>query len=109
MRINNSYDELLDIVKSLLIAVPVDEEWYLKKYPDVAEAVAGGRYRSAKHHFVEEGYFEGRRPGNMAVDQNWYLTSYPDVADGIAKGNFKSVIDHFMVHGYDEGRLPAPY
>jgi hypothetical protein len=109
MKVNNSYDEILGILKALLLGVPVDEKWYLNKYPDVAEAVTSGKYMSAKHHFVEEGYFEGRRPGTVAVDQNWYLSQNPDVADGIAKGEIRSVVDHFMEHGYEEGRLPAAY
>jgi hypothetical protein len=108
-RVNNTYEELIDIIKLLLHGVQVDESWYLGNYKDVAEAVAAGRYKSAKHHFVEEGYFEGRRPAMVDVDQNWYLAQYPDVAEGIAKGLFKSVTDHFMSHGYEEGRLPAPY
>src|SRR5690348_7143677 len=90
MRVNNSYQEILSIIKMLLLGIPIDEKWYLNKYPDVAEAVSAGTFKSGKHHFVEEGYFEGRQPGMVEVDQNWYLKKYPDIAEGIAKGEIKS-------------------
>jgi len=56
------YRDLLDIVKLLLRGITVDEPWYLAQYPDVSEAIQAGMFKSAKHHFVENGYFEGRRP-----------------------------------------------
>jgi hypothetical protein len=107
--VNISYDEILEIIRSFLLAIPVDEVWYLNKYSDVAKAIAEGRYKSAKHHFIDEGYFEGRLPGNIVVDQNWYLAKYPDVAEGLAKGTIKSINEHYRDHGYGEGRLPADY
>ena len=40
----------------------VDEAWYRQTYPDVDEAIRQGREVSAKSHFVEQGYHEGRKP-----------------------------------------------
>jgi hypothetical protein len=40
----------------------VDEEWYRKCYPDVDEAIRLGREVSAKSHFLDQGYHEGRKP-----------------------------------------------
>jgi hypothetical protein len=103
------YRDLLDIVKLLLRGVTVDDPWYLATYPDVAEAIEAGMFKSAKHHFVENGYFEGRRPAQFEVDEEWYLTTYPDVTDGIEAGKIVSATEHFFSNGYAEGRLPSEY
>jgi len=103
------YRDLLDIVKLLLRGVTVDDRWYLATYPDVAEAIEAGMFKSAKHHFVENGYFEGRRPAQFEVDEEWYLTTYPDVTDGIEAGKIVSATEHFFSNGYAEGRLPSEY
>lgn len=39
-----------------------DEEWYLRRYPDVALAVAAGRGASGLAHFRLHGHKEGRLP-----------------------------------------------
>jgi len=106
-KINSSYDEFVETVKLLLRGTTFDEKWYLSKYPDVAEGVAAGVFKSGRHHFIQVGYFEGRRPSEFEVDEKWYLDTYPDVADGIKKGVIKSARQHFNDHGYDEGRFPA--
>lgn len=38
-----------------------DEEFYLRIYPDVANAVAKGRFPSGRHHFCAHGRSEGRK------------------------------------------------
>jgi hypothetical protein len=106
-KINNSYDEFVEIVKLLLRGVAFDEKWYLSTYTDVAEAVKAGAYKSGRQHFIEVGYFEGRRPCDFEVDEKWYLENNPDVVDGINKGDIKSARRHFNEHGYEEGRFPA--
>ena len=106
-KINNSYDDFLEVVKLLLRGAAFDEKWYLTAYPDVAEAVKSGAFNSGRHHFIEVGYFEGRRPGVFEVDEKWYLRTYPDVADSVGKGDIKSARQHFNEYGYEEGRLPA--
>jgi hypothetical protein len=53
---------LLDILKSFLQVVAVDEARYCQAYPDVAAAIAAGNIASARTHFIECGYFEGRSP-----------------------------------------------
>ena len=109
MKINNSYDEFVDVVKLLLRGVEFDEKWYLSQYPDVAAAVAAGAFRSGRHHFIDVGYFEDRHPQDFEVDEKWYLETYPDVAEGIRNGKLLSARQHFNQHGYDEGRSPAEY
>ena len=77
--------------------------------PGCGHAIKAGTFKSAKHHFVENGYFEGRLPAEFHVDEAWYLTAYPDVADGIGTGEILSATEHFLTNGYAEGRLPSEY
>ena len=64
-------EQFVAVVKSLLRGITVDEAWYRLTYPDVDQAIKAGTFRSAKHHFVEEGYFRettawaGRRQRRM--------------------------------------------
>ncbi len=104
-----SLDEFKEIVKLLLRGVDVDEDWYLAEYADVAQAIRDGGFKSARHHFIEDGYFEGRRPYPFRVNEQWYLRTYPDVADSIKAGRVSSPQQHFQDHGYSEGRLPWDY
>ncbi len=104
LKVDLTYDAFLDIVRTLLEAAPVDEVFYRDNYPDVAEAIAAGIYRSAKDHFLANGYLEGRRPFPMAVDADFYLAENPDVRDAIEDGIFDSAQDHFVRCGYEEGR-----
>ena len=101
-----SYDNFIKATQLLLAGVAVDEAWYLRRYPDVAEAVRQGITDSAKRHFMESGYFEGRFPVEPSVDEQWYLRQYPDVGESVSRGEFQSALRHFMQEGYREGRLP---
>jgi hypothetical protein len=94
-------------VRMLLRAVHVDEDWYGRQNPDVKEAIAKGVFRSAKHHFVESGYFEGRKPAPVLVDEEWYKQAYPDVSESVEFGELGSCQEHFDRYGEGEGRLPA--
>jgi hypothetical protein len=99
--------DFLNAVRTVIRAVPVDELWYCETYPDVRQAIEAGDITSAQQHFVENGYFEGRRPGPSKVDERWYLATYPDVEEGIEAGDFASAHDHFDRHGCREGRVPT--
>jgi hypothetical protein len=107
LKVDMTYDELLELVKTFLRAVPLDETWYRTTYPDVDEAIRSGAYRSARQHFVDHGYFEGRRPFELQVDEAWYLKTYPDVKGGVESGEVSSALDHYVRLGYEEGRKPA--
>jgi hypothetical protein len=98
--------QMTEFLKLLLQSVDVDEKWYRLKYPDVADAIDDGVFRSAKHHFVESGYFEGRLPAELKVDEAWYAAEYEDVAEGVKDGAIPSILQHFRQHGYEEGRRP---
>lgn len=52
--------DLRQIVRGFLAAIPFDRDEYLHWYPDFARLEAEGRIRSARDHWLEYGYFEGR-------------------------------------------------
>ncbi|MGE0222045.1 MAG: hypothetical protein AB7F35_06045 [Acetobacteraceae bacterium] len=94
------------MIRALLAGMDFDEDWYLTRNPDIAQAVSAGTFRSGKEHFLSNGYFEGRLPFPIEVDNDWYLSQYPEVADAVAKGVVNSAQQHFDQHGYREGRRP---
>jgi hypothetical protein len=104
-----SQESFIHGLKLLLHGIEVDDDWYVTAYPDIAEAIAAGVIKSAKIHFIQDGYFEGRLPFDLDVDEEWYLKTYADVAEGISRGDFRSAKDHFQNFGYREGRLPAEF
>jgi len=104
---NIDYDHLLSVVRLLLRGISFDEDWYLSSYPDIAEALAAGHITSAKGHFIEDGYFEGRLPFPLEVDEAWYTQEYPDIGQAIERGEIASATDHFREFGYMEGRIPG--
>jgi hypothetical protein len=107
--VGTTYDEFLNIIKMFLRGIDVDEQWYQRTYPDVAESIAAGQIRSAKEHFVENGYFEGRIPRELEIDEEWYRETYDDVRKGLETGNIRSAVDHYREYGYKEGRLPSAF
>ena len=106
LRVNMSYEDFVELLKLMIRGIEVDEEWYKRTYDDIGQAIKGESIKSARHHFVNDGYFEGRQPAPIQVDEAWYLRRYPDVAEGIRKGLLTSAQEHFEMDGYKEGRLP---
>jgi hypothetical protein len=106
LRVNVSYEDFIEILKSLIVGVEVDEAWYLRTYEDIQLALNEGAIASAHQHFVQYGYFEGRLPFPVQVDEAWYMQQYPDVAESIQQGSVTSAQSHFDQDGYREGRLP---
>ncbi len=53
-------DDLQDVLRHVLAAVPLDQDAYFAAHPGIAQEVERGHYASAAHHFVLHGYFEGR-------------------------------------------------
>lgn len=106
LRVTLSYEDFIKIVKQLLTGTPIDEDWYMTRYEDVAKALRSGEIKSAREHFIEHGYVEGRLPGPITVDEKWYLERYPDVAESVRRGVDASAQAHFDRDGYREGRLP---
>jgi hypothetical protein len=66
--ISINYDTLVDIIRHVCAAVPVDEAWYCKTYKTVGDALAAGAFGgSALYHYAAAGYFEGRRPFDLSA------------------------------------------
>jgi hypothetical protein len=105
-RVTLSYEDLLGVLKRVMAGVVLDEAWYLRENPDVERGIKSGILQSARQHFLDHGYFEGRMPFRITVDSVWYLTRYPDVADDLQNGRITSAQAHFDESGYREGRLP---
>ena len=105
-RVDMTYEDTQKMIRVRLDAIEVDEAFYLERNPDVAEGVQKGEIRSAREHFVDHGYFEGRAPYRIAVDEAWYLATNADVAEQVRLGTFASGQAHFDAAGYQEGRLP---
>lgn len=106
LRVNVSYEDFIRLLKMLITGIDVDEEWYLRTYDDIAKAVREGTVSSARQHFVDDGYFEGRMPFPVTVDERWYLQQNPDVAESVRRGIIESAQSHFQEDGYREGRMP---
>ena len=104
LQVSAGYDVFRRIIRDLLRGVVVDEEWYLRHYPDVIQSGM-----TAQEHFAEHGYFEGRLPSELAINEEWYLATYADVKEQIAAGDMPTALTHFSEHGYAEGRLPNAY
>jgi hypothetical protein len=96
----------LDLMRSTIDKIYVDEEWYRYSYPDIDFAISAGKFQSARQHYVEFGYFEDRLPRLIEVDSNFYLETYPDVNDSVQSGTISSPQWHFDNYGFREGRLP---
>jgi hypothetical protein len=106
LRVNMSYEDFVKILRMMIGGIEVNEAWYLRTYEDIASAIRDGVVKSAKQHFVDDGYFEGRLPFPIVVDERWYVAQNPDVGDSVRKGIVISAQAHFDQDGYREGRLP---
>lgn len=107
-RVDMTYEDLQVMIRTLLTVVEVDETFYLSRYPDVAAGISHGGIRSAREHFVDHGYFEGRLPYRIEVDEAWYAEAHPDLAASIGTAEYATGQDHFDGPGYSEGREPFP-
>ena len=106
LRVSLSYDDFIKMIRLMIAGIEVDEAWYRETYDDIGRAIQEGRIESAKRHFLDDGYFEGRLPFAVTVDEKFYEQTYPDVADSIRNGIVQSSQTHFDEDGYREGRLP---
>jgi GT2 family glycosyltransferase/glycosyltransferase involved in cell wall biosynthesis len=118
---------LLTSLRATPIPPEFDEVTYLLLYPDIAEKVAAGDFRSGYEHWMKFGRDEGRlarfhemseresgvlqpRPGIPAdFDEDAYLFLNPDVAGAIEKGLFPSGYNHWNSFGRKEGRGGGPW
>ena len=97
---------LIFCMQPILAKIKVDNDWYLKRYPDVQTAIANDLVPSANAHYTRHGYFENRMPYRIEVVPDWYLQEYPDVRTAIERDDYGSAQDHFENVGFAEGRFP---
>lgn len=94
----------LALMQELLAFADFDEAWYLSTYKDVADAVARKEFKSARDHYLNYGYFEGRLPTAKDFDAGFYAKQYADVVKAMKSSDPKKLLEHFISHGYAEGR-----
>lgn len=107
-RVAMSYDQMQQMIRTLIAGIKVDEAWYLTRNPDVGEGIKAGTIASAREHFIDHGFFEGRQPFPIMIDERFYLEHNPDVAETVRNGTYASAQEHFDGPGYREGRPPFP-
>lgn len=86
-----------------------DPDYYLRTNPDVARAYQAGQIETPHAHFVETGYFEGRRGRPRHVDSTWYMRTYPDVAEAYRRGLIRDLGQHYNETGHKEGRTGSAF
>lgn len=96
------------ILHLIAAALPFDDDFYREQYPDVDEAVKSGEVPSARTHFIQEGYLEGRLAVKPEVDERFYVDTYPDVAVAIQNQQIVSAYEHYIRYGHNEGRAANP-
>jgi len=75
-----------------------DKNWYLEKYPDIAESKVDPVF-----HYANYGGFEGRDPGPN-FSSNGYLNNYEDV-----RSSGVNPLVHYLKFGSKEGRKIHPH
>lgn len=90
---------------SAALPLGFSEAQYLAANPDVAAAVADGRFASGWAHYQAYGYAEVRMTSSL-FDIDWYLSHNPDVAAAVSQGAV-TALSHYMAYGWREGRDPS--
>jgi hypothetical protein len=97
---------LIALMKVALESSPFRESDYLKFNPDIAEAQRRGDIGDLHRHFIDHGYFEGRRAYAFKVDEDWYLKVNLDVALAVRERDIESAVEHYHLSGEHEWRAP---
>jgi hypothetical protein len=80
---------------------------YLTANRDIQDAAKKGQVPDPKMHYINYGFFEGRRGALPTVDESWYRRTYADIATAIRKGDVSSGSEHFYTIGAEEFRTPS--
>jgi hypothetical protein len=97
---------LRGLLQAIVARAPFSEEFYLRAYPDIAEAHQAGTIPDPRRHFVDVGFFEGRCGAPPPVDEAFYTGYYKDVGQAVTRGDIGSAGEHYLRQGAAEGRLP---
>lgn len=84
-----------------------DPVWYRTTYPEVAEGIAAGRWRSALHHYLTNDTPTAYDPLPLFSERD-YVARYPDIAAAVEAGDWRNGYRHFLANGAAEGRVPGP-
>lgn len=95
------------LMKIALATGEFNSAGYLAANRDIQDAARKGQVPDPKLHYVNFGFFEGRRGATPAVDEAWYRRNYTDIANAVRKGDIASGSDHFETIGAEEFRAPA--
>jgi hypothetical protein len=95
------------LLRSAVAHGEVNLTGYLNANRDIRDAAKSGRVPDPKKHYVEFGFFEGRRGATPAVDETWYRRSYADISSAIRTGTISSGAEHFDTIGAQEFRSPS--
>ncbi|HVY17512.1 MAG TPA: glycosyltransferase [Rhodopila sp.] len=91
----------------LRTSVYFDPQWYLRRYPEVAEAIKAGTWLCALHH-----YLCNDRPTEFdpceGFSEAFYLSQDIGLQQVIAEGHFRNGYAHFVRFGARELRQPNP-
>ena len=85
------------ITSDNVMASAFDEHWYLRRYPDVAQAILNGKVPSALAHYERHGREEGRQPvsppgiESSAVLPNSYQTFPGEQGDSDSQRKFAAL------------------
>jgi len=97
---------LRGLIEASVARTPFSEEFYLRTYPDIAEAHAAGTIPDVHRHYIETGFFEGRLGSPPPVDEAFYTSYYKDVGQAVTRGEIISATEHYLRQGAAEGRIP---
>ena len=85
-----------------------DEDYYLKRHPDVAAAVKDGRVRDGWSHYVRSGRRENRDARLGDFNPAFYTKAYTRACEEVAAGMAEGMLDHYTRFGRARGYLPDP-
>jgi GT2 family glycosyltransferase len=80
--------------------------WYVDRYPEVTEAIAGRVWLCALHHYLCNATPSAFDP-LPDFSEPYYLSRYSDLRPAIEAGTFRNGYDHFLQHGASEYRSPT--
>ncbi len=85
-----------------------DSAWYLGRYPEVADGLSRGIWRSPLEHYLSNDTPIAFDP-SADFSEEWYLGRDPGLRAAIEAGAQRNGYAHFLRHGATELRAPAPH
>lgn len=83
-----------------------DPAWYLRRYPQVAEELAAGKWRCALQHYLCNDTPTDFDP-LPEFSERFYLARNDGVAETVRRGERRNGYAHYLTHGAFEQRAPC--